>query len=378
MTTTSAAPPRDVLDDLVEHSLAVITDGQAPSGAYIASPTFPTYHYSWFRDGAFIADAMSRHGHVASAAAFHQWCDRVIADRAEQVTDLVARAGTDSHPGPDEHLRTRYTLDGDDADGFWQNFQLDGYGTWLWAMAGHARRHPTSEPPVDHVELVVDYLAAYWDEPCYDWWEEHLQHRHVSTLGAVWAGLDAAADWAAVDRSTREHAADVADKIRDRIATDGVVDGSLVKWLGSTAVDASLVACLTPFDLYPPDHPVATTTISRIEDELAPAGVYRYLDDVYYGGGQWILLAAFLAWHHARAGDTERAGELLAWITDQADTDGNLPEQVATDLLAPDHLDEWEQGWGPSASPLLWSHAMVLSVVAELDQTQADKVDHGE
>ena len=30
-----------------------------------------------------------------------------------------------------------------------------------------------------------------WSQPCYDWWEEHPDHEHVSTLGAIAAGLDA-------------------------------------------------------------------------------------------------------------------------------------------------------------------------------------------
>ena len=50
-----AAVPR-----LALHSLAVIRAGQDAGGAYLAAPTFPTYRFSWFRDGAFIADAMSR------------------------------------------------------------------------------------------------------------------------------------------------------------------------------------------------------------------------------------------------------------------------------------------------------------------------------
>ena len=44
------------LQDLARHSVAVIRAGEAPSGAYIASPTFSVYRYSWLRDGAFIAD----------------------------------------------------------------------------------------------------------------------------------------------------------------------------------------------------------------------------------------------------------------------------------------------------------------------------------
>lgn len=363
---TPALPTQAELDRLVARSIAVIVDGQADSGAFVAAPTFPTYAFSWLRDGAFIADAVDRHGRHDIAARFHRWAATVVTDRADQVADLVARAGDEDPPTPEEHLRARYRLDGSDDDGFWENFQLDGYGTWLWALRQHHDRAGTD--PADHlaaVDILVPYLAAYADVPSYDWWEEHLDHRHVSTLASIWAGLDAVAGWDGIPTDIRSAAAAAAAAIAARIATDGTVDGSLVKWLGSAAVDASLIACLTPFGLHPPDHPVARRTVARVEAELAPAGVHRYLDDSYYGGGQWVLLAGFLAWHHLRAGAPDRAEALLSWIHAQADDAGDLPEQVADGALHPAHLPEWEARWGPSARPLLWSHAMFLDVMAE-------------
>ena len=79
------------LQALARHSVAVIRAGQAPSGAYIASPTFSVYRYSWLRDGAFIADAMSRAGDVDSAEAFFAWCTAILVDRREQMICGVAR-----------------------------------------------------------------------------------------------------------------------------------------------------------------------------------------------------------------------------------------------------------------------------------------------
>ena len=368
--TTTPALRQLVEDGLVEASLRVIANGQAPSGAFVASSTFATYDYSWFRDGAFIADAMSRHGRHEEAEAFHRWCAGIVADRRDRIADLVARARRGDQPAPEDHLRTRYTLDGREADGFWENFQLDGYGTWLWALhEHHLRTHRPLAVPLDVIDSLVEYLSTFWDEPSYDWWEEHLEHRHVSTMVCIWAGLDAVASWDEVDAGVRERAAVAAGDIRQRVEDEGIVDGSLVKWLGSDAVDASLVACIVPLGFVDVDDPVARRTIERVEAELAPAGVHRYLDDVYYGGGQWILLAAFLAWYHVRADNPERVDELLTWIAGTADGDGHLPEQVAEDLLHPEHLAGWEAKWGPSANPLLWSHAMLLSVDADLLET---------
>jgi isomaltose glucohydrolase len=348
-------------------STELILANQAPSGAYVASPTFPTYRYSWFRDGAFIADAMSRAGHVGSAEAFFGWCARIVRSREDRVEQLVTRHLRGERVRADEHLHTRYTLDGDESDEVWENFQLDGYGTWLWALDAHLTRHGLArDRHVAAAELTARYLAAFWSEPSYDWWEEHLEERHTSTLAAIAAGLRAVAGWAEVTADVRGGATGAIDGILTSIAAHGVVGGSLTKWLGSSAVDGSLTACFVPFGLYDPGDPVARSTVARIERELAPAGVYRYLDDVYYGGGQWVLLAGFLGWYHAVAGDRGRAEELLAWMVRQADGHAQLPEQVAVDLLHPEHEAGWIARWGPSARPLLWSHAMLLTLADAL------------
>ncbi len=352
---------------LLDRSLTIIRDNQAPTGAYLASPTFQPYRYSWLRDGAFIADAMSRMGDIASADAFFGWCARVVTDRRQHIEELIERAATGERVGPDEHLHTRFTVDGDESVEPWWTFQLDGYGTWLWALDVHARRHDRPlQPYVDAIELTVRYLATFWDEPCYDWWEEHPDQRHTSTLAAIIAGLESVTDIDSLDSHLRETASTKAAAARSRITEDGVRDGHLVKWLGADAVDASLIACVVPFGLCAADEPVAKATIAAVEEQLAPAGVHRYLDDVYYGGGQWVLLAGFLGSCQAEAGDLDRAAQLLDWIVAQADADGQLPEQVADRLLHPEHETRWIERWGPSARPLLWSHAMFLTLAHRL------------
>ena len=61
----------DDVTDLRARSIDVIAAGPAPSGAYSAAPTFGPYRdYCWFRDGSFIADAMSRVGEASSAERF--------------------------------------------------------------------------------------------------------------------------------------------------------------------------------------------------------------------------------------------------------------------------------------------------------------------
>jgi isomaltose glucohydrolase len=356
------------LATLARRSVEVIRANQAITGAYLASPNFPVYRYSWFRDGAFIADAMSRAGHGASAEAFFGWCARVLEARAAKIEALIDRRRASQPIGPDEFLHARYTVEGAEVAHGWWNFQLDGYGTWLWALRAHARRTKGVDLAAYRggITLSTRYLVEFWNEPSYDWWEEHVGQRHTSTLAAIYAGLVAAVESGQLPPADRERARSSAATILRTVLVDGRQDGHLVKWLNGDAVDASLVACGVPFGLFQPDNPIMTATIAAIESRLADGGVHRYLEDTYYGGGEWPLLSALLGWHYATVGRVHDAHEQLAWIVRHANAESDLPEQVPDHLLAPGARQAWIDRWGPVATPLLWSHAMFLTLAVEL------------
>lgn len=364
------------LSMLAQRSIDVILANQAPSGAYLASPTFPVYRFSWLRDGAFIADAMSRAGQVASAEAFFAWCARILVAREDRVDALIERARRGEAVAAGEHLHTRYTVDGDEADDAWWNHQLDGYGAWLWALGAHRTRHGRPAAPFLAGALVsARYVDAFWAEPSYDWWEEHPDERHVSTLAAVAAGLAATAGLPGVDPAAADGFAATARSIRARIGQEADRLGYLPKWLGGDAVDASLLSVGASFGILDPADPVMLATVARIQADLVhDGGVHRYLDDTYYGGAEWLLLAGFLGLQHLASGQREAAARQLAWIADHAGPSGTMPEQVTDHVLAPDRVAEWLERWGPIADPLLWSHAMYLSLAVELGVVTPERV----
>jgi GH15 family glucan-1,4-alpha-glucosidase len=353
---------------LARHSVAVIKANQASTGAYLASPNFRVYRYSWLRDGAFIADAMSRAGHAASAEAFFGWCTRILTARAAKIESLIERHRFGQPIQPDEFLHARYTVDGKEAREEWWNFQLDGYGTWLWALSAHHSRSPNNslEPYQDGIVLSIKYLTEFWREPSYDWWEEHPGHRHTSTLAPIFAAMRDGSGWDEVPKDLRLRAADAADEIRQTVLSDGRREGRLVKWLGGDALDASLISCSVPFGLLAPEDPLMATTVAEIESNLANGGVHRYLADTYYGGGEWPLLSALLGWYYSTTGRRDDAYRELDWVVRHASRHGDLPEQVADRLLAPSARQAWIDRWGPVATPLLWSHAMYLTLALEL------------
>ncbi|MDF5752434.1 glycoside hydrolase family 15 protein [Spongiactinospora sp. TRM90649] len=354
---------------LVRRSIDLIARHQSPSGAYPASPTFSAYRgYCWLRDGSFIAEGVSRHGQARAAGAFHAWCAHVIASHEGRVDALVERAGRGEAIPPGDMLPTRFTLDGAEGSDEWWDFQLDGYGTWLWALAAHTARHGEAVPGADRaIRVAARYLTAFWDTPCYDWWEEHVEQRHVSTLGSLHAGLRAAVDSGALSPAEAEAARGAVRGIGELVRAEGTTGGHLAKWLGSGAVDASLLACVEPFGMVPPDDPLGAATVAAVEESLSEdRGVYRYAADTFYGGGRWPLLTGFLGWNHAAAGRAAEAARCLDWIAAQATPDGELPEQVTDLPLAPGMIAEWEERWGPVGTPLLWSHGMYLILAAEL------------
>jgi isomaltose glucohydrolase len=363
------ATERDDLAALAVASHRIITSHQHAGGAYPASPDFSAYAgYSWLRDGAFTAEGISRYGDVDSAGRFHDWVARTLARRRSQVDGLVRAVAEGRTPARSDMLPTRFTFAGEDGTDEWWDFQTDGYGTWLWSVVTFARRHGVG---LDRwrvgVEVGVDYLVTFWDSPCFDWWEEHAEHRHVSTLAAIHGGLAAVLSAGVLDPARTQAVAAVLTQVRDLVCREGVADGHLTKWLGTDAVDGSLPAAVVPFGLVSDHDPVAEGTLRAVADQLdVDGGVHRFRADVFYGGGQWLLLSALLGWNLAARGDRSGALRLLRWVAAHATVDGQLPEQVTDHLLHPETRQEWVDRWGTVADPLLWSHGMYLILADEL------------
>lgn len=370
--------------DLFQKSIEVIRQFQSPEGAYVASPNFSIYHYSWMRDSSYVAYAMDLAGEHDSARRYYLWAANVI-EKYKNKISFIKQALNCAQPLKDEDfLFTRYTLAGkEDLNAQWGNFQYDGYGTWLWAvcehhlMTGDRRWLKLVE---ESLKLVVEYLQAVWCLPNYDCWEENPDLLHSYSIASAYCGLRAVLtliqanelnlDPIPVKKSMGE--------MHDLITRYGVINEKLTKHIQSDlaeehvnelSIDASLLGAVLPAELFPIGHPILMNTINSIQKELisSDGGVYRYKDDTYYGGGQWILLTAWLGWVERKIGQYDLAEKRLVWIEKQADENGWLPEQVPKDLLAPQFYAKWQKNWGEIAKPLLWSHAMYMILFTALN-----------
>ena len=345
-------------DRVARRSIEVLLEGQAESGALIASPAFPVYRYSWLRDGAFSAHGLDVAGEHDAAGAFHAWAGRSVQTHRGLFEDAIAAAQA-GDAAPEAMPPTRYTLEGtleppDDEP--WPNFQIDGYGIWLWALDAHLQGRPAPDELAPAVDLVARYLRATWNLKCFDCWEEFGGGEHASTLGAVVAGLDGAS------RMLGEPAwAAAADRVRDDLLERFTVTGRFRRGPDDDRVDGSLLWLGVPFGVLEPGHPTVRATVEAVRRDLTGpgGGLYRYRGDSYYGGGQWLLLTSTLAWHDAVTGDGDPApGQ--AWVRAQATPGADLPEQVTEHPQDSTMVEPWQRRWGPVATPLLWSHAMYL------------------
>lgn len=350
--------------DLYRQSVAVILANQHVGGAYAACPRFAPYRFAWLRDGAFTAYAMDLAGQAESAHRFHDFASRTVLRYEQRIHQGIAAAARGVAPSGRACLHSRYTLDGMEVEDEWGHHQVDGPGTWLWTLAQHVARNGTALPDLWRraAGAVTAYLRAVWPFPCYDCWEEHGDGTHTYSLAAVYAGLRAAADLG-VDAE----AARAAEAVRDWVLAHAAGD-HLVKHVGSTRVDANLLGVAVPYGLLAPDDDLMRQTVLQIERELRGpyGGVHRYASDSYYGGGEWVLLTAWLGWYYAEAGELERAEALRRWVEAQAGPEGDLPEQVPADLNEPAGYLAWQEKWGPIASPLLWSHAQYIILCQSL------------
>lgn len=346
----------------VSVDLEMIKRAQAAGGGILASANYPAYNYCWFRDGAFAAYALDLWGEHDRAAAFHQWAANIVGRRAESLDRAALAARNARDPDPADLLHARYGDDGREGHEPWWNHQLDGSGVWLWALAEHlrlSRRRPSVELLRAAGQLAF-YLDALARTPCADCWEENPEGRHTSSQAAVAAGLSAASRMGAYEPGLARSAELVGE------VKWWARNGLLSKSFGREELDASLLWLGAPWEVLAADDPLWVATLEAIRGRLRRpgGGVYRYLADTFYGGGEWILLAGWLAINLARAGEEEEADELITWIDSTRLPDGALPEQVTTHALHPEETEEWVTRWGKVAAPLTWSHATRLTAQA--------------
>ena len=347
-------------------SVASILRNQEENGAFVASPDFAEYRYCWLRDGSFIAYALDQVGEHGASARYHEWANRAVGGISALIDRAIDwhREGKALHP--DHMPPARFALDGSNVVDDWPNFQIDGYGTWLWALGQHLLSTGQDGVPEElrtSVERVGRYLDEFALSPCFDVWEESGSALHTSTLACVYGGLTAAARLLD-DKELLERAESVQSRVRD----SALRLGHYVKSSESDDVDASVLWLSTPFWVVEPGDHYFAQTVRAIEARLSlDGGLRRYPTDTYFGSGAWPVLTASLGWHYLAVGDVDAARRCGDWVAGHFDDEGCLGEQFGGERRDPEHYSEWVDRWGLPAKDLTWSHAMYVVLCAALD-----------
>ncbi len=373
---------------LYRRSLLVLRTQIDNGGAIIAANDFDiaqfgrdTYSYLWPRDGALVASALIDAGYSEVTRRFFDFCHRVITDEG--------------------FLLHKYNPDGSLASS-WHAWYRDGHkelplqedetALVLWALWRHFERFRDIEFIKPHYRGLIiraaNWLATYRDEdsglPLSSWdlWEER-RGVHAWTVGATWAGLQAAANFADAfgERDLVATYRQAADEIRAGAETNlWLTDqGRFARminrredggWDVDPTIDASLFG-LWYFGMFAPDDHRIVATMQAVRDRLwietEVGGVARYENDYYHQvsqdienvpGNPWFICTLWLAqWHIATAqtlDDLQPALEILDWAEAHALPSGVMAEQVHPYTNAP-----------LSVSPLTWSHATLVATVQE-------------
>jgi GH15 family glucan-1,4-alpha-glucosidase len=364
---------RTIADAKVELGVRAMLRNQLDNGAIVASPDFNEYSYCWLRDGSFIAYALDRARENDAAARYHSWASRAIAGIGDLIDVAIDRHHRGEYVDPNHMPPARFSLDGSHASDDWPNFQIDGYGTWLWALDQHLASTGKDKCPEEFRASVARagrYLSEFALTPCFDVWEENGTAVHTSTLACVYGGL-LAAGRLLDDSQLVERAAEVQSHLHE----SALPVGRYVKSSENDNVDASNLWLSTPFRVVDPKDDLFDQTVKTIEVRLGlEGGLRRYPTDTYFGGGAWPVLTASLGWSYLAAGDLAAATRCRDWITDHFDQDGNLGEQFGGESRDPEHYLEWVERWGRPAKDLTWSHAMYVVLCSEIDEFEGQHV----
>ncbi|MBC5806676.1 MAG: glycoside hydrolase family 15 protein [Candidatus Eremiobacter antarcticus] len=341
-----------------------------------------TYSYMWPRDGALAACALIKAGYQAPCANFFNFCANAFTDGGYLLHKY----------NPDGSLASSWHPWMDKAGNEQLPIQEDETALVLYALWEHYKRYREVEfiRPLYRriVTTAGDFMCRYRDPatklplPSYDLWEER-HGIHAFTLGAVWAGLRAAANFTKLFGENRR--SDMYNAVADEIKQAAIRyawapdlnrflrtinvgdDGAIIR---DETVDSSLFG-LWYFEMFSPDEPRIVSTINAVRERLwlktDVGGCARYERDRYQRwqdvpasvpGNPWFICTLWLAQYAIATAktleDLSAAKMPMRWACDHALHSGVLAEQAHPFTGVP-----------LSVSPLTWSHATYCLTFAE-------------
>lgn len=322
-------------------------------GMVLASLPPGGWHTGWVRDGIYALVPLARTGHhdmTKKGLNFYLDAD------AGRYPDLVNNA-------TGYRITTvRYFGDGQEEADFsgqpTRNIETDGWGLYLWAARTYvdasgdtawltettrkgdtvydAIREGVAEAMVQNTETAGMAMA---DSSI---WEVHHGNRQhflytTATFARGYCDMATLARRAGRMEDVERYRA-YADKARAAISTlfidqNKVLAGSLQRLAqGANYRDGATVEAIT-WSLLAPTDPIATATLDGFSFLQTPAGGFKRVEGSQdqYDTDEWILIDLRASSAFRRAGKTDKADQLLGWVTAQASVNHDLlPELYNT------------------------------------------------
>jgi len=380
--------PTSILD-LYRRSLLTMRVQTDNRGAIVASTDSDitqvledTYSYVWGRDGALVAKALDMANYDEVSHRFFNFCANAITSEGYLLHKYT----------PDGYLAGQWMPWANEEGKLQLPIEEDETALVIYTLWHHYNRFRN----VEHIRSLyrkliknaADFMVSYREPhtnlpaPSYDLWEER-RGIHSFTVAAVWAGLQAAANFTemfgevALTEQYRQAAAEIKEA-----AIEYLFDKKLGRFLRSITVNAdgmvepdytidSSICGPFLFGMLQAADPLIKSTMAALMDRLwcktEVGGIARYENDRYQQvsqdianipGNPWFVCTMWIAQYHiARAqsvDDLKPALQILIWAQRCAPPSGVLAEQVHPYSCAP-----------LSVSPLTWSHAAVVIAIHE-------------
>lgn len=367
----------------LQRSLLVISAHIDQRGAVMASldsslrnhPQKDTYNFCWGRDAAYTLWPMLRLGYVQEILNYFDFAKRNLNKKGYLEHKYRADGSLGSTWLPYQH-----------PDGsIHAPFQADETASTLF-LAGQYFRYTADTVFLDEtyeslIKPMADFLANHTREdglplPSYDLWE-HAYLTNTYTSAVTYASLSEAMMLADVyshgDDARRW--GEAAERIKDasyklfnndkKQFYRGIISVNNEDTSDET-IDISSQYGALMYGLIKNDNPNLVSMIDLVKQNLSSGLLYaRFAEDDYYVGHEkpnvWPIASLWMAQVMLDTGDVSGAEAIINEVIAIAGPSGMLPEQVHPVTHQPTSL-----------SPLVWSHAELISAILDYAQAKRD------
>jgi GH15 family glucan-1,4-alpha-glucosidase len=321
-------------------------------GMMLASLPPGGWHTGWVRDGVYALTAFARSGHF---------------EQAKDALDFFLDADAGRYPSfvanqPYRISTVRYYGDGQEEADYsgspTRNIEIDGWGLYLWGARQYvdasgdtawlSQTTKKGDTVYDAIKAgIAEPLAANMDATGMaiadaSIWEVHWgnrQHFLYTTATAARGFCDMATLARRAGRTDdvaryRDLSARAVSALKTNfVDSSRVLAGSLERLAqGANYRDGATVEAFT-WSLIDPQDPIANATLGAMSYLQTPAGGYKRVEGSQdqYDTDEWILIDLRASDAFRRQGNSEKADQLLDWVTAQASVNYDLlPELYNT------------------------------------------------